>query len=229
MIQCVIIEDEKASQDTLIRKLNFFYPNINIKAVIDNAPEAITYLSENKIDLVFVDNHIKQGRGMDVINHFQEKKFKVIFSTAFSEYAIEALNKNASYYLLKPYSDSEFKTAINKCITSLKETSKSITIGSNKEIIAFKTILYLQSEGAYTIFHLENGKTIYTSKNIGYYEKKLPSKFFFRIHHSTIVNQLKIEKIHRGINTMAILKNGIQLKISTRKQKDFLIQFQDIN
>ena len=225
MIQCVIIEDEKASQDALIRKLNVFYPNINITAVIDNAPGAITYLSENKIDLVFVDNHIKQGRGMDVINHFKEKKFKIIFSTAFSEYAIEALNNNASYYLLKPYSDDEFKLAVQKCVLSDKDTIKSITIGSNKEIVFFKSILHLQSEGAYTIFHLEGGKTIYTSKNIGYYEKLLPSKYFFRIHHSSIVNQSKIKTINKGLNAYALLKNGTQLQISTRKLKEFLQYF----
>nr|WP_314866595.1 LytTR family DNA-binding domain-containing protein [uncultured Flavobacterium sp.] len=224
MIQCLIIEDEKASQDALIYKLKLHFPEISIQAVIDNAPNAISYLSEHKIDLVFVDNHIKQGRGMDVINHFKDRSFKVVFSTAFSGYAIEALNNNASYYLLKPYSDSEFITAVNKCIISPKETSKSIIIGSNKEIVLFKSILYLQSEGAYTIFHLEGGKTIYTSKNIGFYEKELPSKYFFRIHHSTIVNQSKIETIIKGKNTTVSLKNGTQLPISTRKLKNFITQ-----
>jgi two-component system LytT family response regulator len=224
MKQCLIIEDEKASQDMLINKIKTYFPQINIKAIIDNAPEAINYISKHKLDLVFVDNHIKRGRGMDVINHFQNRNFAVIFSTAFSEYAVEALNNNASYYLLKPYSDDEFITAVEKSLERYIDNSKSITIGSNKENIPYKSIVYLKSEGAYTIFYLEGGKTIYTSKNIGYYEKHLPVWCFFRIHHSTIVNTSKIMEIEKDKGVSVILKNGTSLNVSNRKLKKFIEQ-----
>lgn len=224
MKQCLIIEDEKASQDALIHKIKTHFPNINIKAIIDNVPEAISYISKHKIDLVFVDNHIKRGRGMDVINHFKNRNFAVIFSTAFSEYAIEALNNNASYYLLKPYSDDEFITAVEKTLEGYTDNSKSIIIGNNKENIPYQSIVYLRSEGAYTIFYLEGGKTIYTSKNIGYYEKHLPLWCFFRIHHSTIVNTSKIIEIEKDKGVSVILKNGTSLSVSNRKLKKFIEQ-----
>lgn len=224
MKQCLIIEDEKASQDMLINKIKTHFPQINIKAIIDNAPEAISYISKHKLDLVFVDNHIKRGRGMDVINHFQNRNFAVIFSTAFSEYAVEALNNNASYYLLKPYSDNEFITAVEKTLESYTDFSKSIVIGSNKESILYQSIVYMKSEGAYTIFYLEGGKTIYTSKNIGYYEKHIPSWCFFRIHHSTIVNTSKIIDIIKNKGVSVLLKNGTSLSVSNRKSKKFIEQ-----
>ena len=224
MKQCLIIEDEKASQDMLINKIKTHFPQINIKAIIDNAPEAISYISKHKLDLVFVDNHIKRGRGMDVINYFQNRNFAVIFSTAFSEYAVEALNNNASYYLLKPYSDNEFITAVEKTLESYTDFSKSIVIGSNKESILYQSIVYMKSEGAYTIFYLEGGKTIYTSKNIGYYEKHIPSWCFFRIHHSTIVNTSKIIDIIKNKGVSVLLKNGTSLSVSNRKSKKFIEQ-----
>lgn len=223
-IQCLIIEDEKASQDSLVKKLKKLFPRIHIQAIIDNAPDAISYLSNHKIDLVFVDNHIKRGKGMDVINNFKKRDFSVIFTTAFSEYAIEALNNGASYYLLKPYSDQELISAVTIFLDKYNDNSNSIIVGSGKEIIQLNSVLFLQSEGAYTIFYLEGGRNIFTSKNIGYYEKHLPSRVFFRIHHSTIVNISKIMEVQKDKNTAVILKNGTKLSVSARKVKRFIAQ-----
>ena len=223
MINCLIVEDEKASQVMLLEKIQKNFPEIAIKAIIDNVDETVQFLKKNKIDLIFLDNQIKGGSGLDILKHFENPNFSIIFCTAYSEYAVEALNNKATYYLLKPYSEKEFSIAVERFFQNYYANCNFIIIGNKREMIPHNDILYLESEGAYTFFYLINGKTIFTSKNIGYYQSKLPSKLFFRIHHSIIVNIEMIDQYKSGKNAQVILKEKkITLPISIRKLKEFL-------
>lgn len=226
MIHCILIEDEKASQEILLKKLSLFYPEIIIDAIIDAIDEAENYLKTKKVDLVFLDNCIKGGNGIDLIKKFPNRDFEVIFTTAFAEYAIDALNNKATYYLLKPYGDTEFVNAVETFLKDNVLKANKILLDSHNGAIHLDIILYLQSEGSYTTFFIEGGKKILTSKNIGYYEKKLPSNSFFRIHHSIIVNTEKIERVEVGKQNNLYLRNStIVLPISTRKVSSFLDKF----
>jgi two-component system LytT family response regulator len=226
MIHCILIEDEKASQEILIKKLSIFYPEIKIDAVIDNIDEAENYLKTKKVDLVFLDNCIKGGNGIDLIKKITDRDFEIIFTTAFAEFAIDALNNKATYYLLKPYSDTEFSSALEIFIKNNSLKTGKILIGSHVGSINFNTIQYLKSEGSYTTFFIEGGKKILTSKNIGYYEKKLPLNSFFRIHHSIVVNTDKIDRLEIGKKNSLYLKNSkVVLPISIRKVSSFLEKY----
>lgn len=226
MIHCILIEDEKASQEILIKKLSIFYPEIKIDAVIDNIDEAEIYLKTKKVDLVFLDNCIKGGNGIDLIKKFTNRDFEVIFTTAYAKFAVDALNNKATYYLLKPYGDKEFTNAIGAYLKENLLKINKILIDSHNGAVHLDIILYLQSEGSYTTFFIEGGKKILTSKNIGYYEKKLPTNNFFRIHHSIIVNTDKIEKVEIGKKNSLYLRNSkVVLPISIRKVSSFLDKF----
>jgi two-component system LytT family response regulator len=100
MIKCVIVEDELPAQALLADKLKRLFPEIAIMCMFDYMQEAVNYLSHNKVDLVFLDNRLKGGFGLDVIEQTGHLDFEVIFATAYSEYAVDALNKGAIFYLL---------------------------------------------------------------------------------------------------------------------------------
>lgn len=227
MIKTVIIEDERASQELLAMKLAVLFPEIQIKKVIDNVSEAVAYLSSEEVDLVFMDNQIKGGFSGDIFKQLSvELTFSVIYITAFSEYAVEALNRGASYYMLKPFSEDELKTAVRKVLNSYYENKNVIQItgsGSN-QFVNFNELVYIESQGTYSLFHITGGRTVVSSRNLGYYEAKLPSSVFFRIHHSVIVNMNFIASIMKGKNPKVILKtDGKQLDISQRKASAFYL------
>jgi two-component system LytT family response regulator len=219
MIKCVIVEDEPLAQALLADKLKRLFPEITIKCIIDNKQEAVTYLSHNKLDLVFLDNRLKGGFGLDVIEQTVHLGFEVIFATAHSEYAMDALNKGAIFYLLKPFSEKDFSTAIEKAIRKINEKKMLLSI-DNDTIVKLDDIMFIMSDGAYSVFTLLNKSTIMASKNLGYFDKRLPANSFFRIHHSIIVNIKHVIKVNNGRSPQLLLSDGVTyLSVSQRKAK----------
>ncbi len=227
MIKCVIVEDELPAQALLADKLKRLFPEIAIQCIIDNKQEAVNYLSHNKVDLVFLDNRLKGGFGLDVIEQTAHLGFEVIFATAYSEYAVDALNKGAIFYLLKPFSDTDFSEAVEKVIRKTNKKKKQLSVGvGNENIIKLDDIMYIESEGAYSVFTLVNKTTMMASKNLGYFENRLPTDTFFRIHHSFIVNIKHVVKVRNGPSPQLVLTDGVTcLPVSQRKAKAIFGQF----
>jgi two-component system LytT family response regulator len=226
MIRCLIVEDEVAGQELLLKKLKDHFPDLQVVQVIADFDVAIEYLKNNPVDLLFLDNMIRGGLGIDVIKQIPDLSAEVIFCTAYAEFAVEALNRNATYYLLKPYSDAELISAIEKAIQRIGQRTNTLKlIKTNPENILISDILFLRSKGAYCEFVLSDQRTILTSKNIGYYEKRLPIDQFYRIHHSYLIQLSKIESVTKGDQYQAKLKGyDTWLPISTRRASKFLEQ-----
>lgn len=220
MIKCIIVEDEIAGQLILKKKLQINFPEINVLCVVDNVNEAVLQIDNEKPDLVFMDVQIKGGTGFDVLERLEYLNFETIFITAYDNYAIEAINKNASYYLLKPLSNDEFIIGVEKILERIKQKnglpfilvpSKGIQIP-----LSLDDVYFLESSGAYTNINSETEKFV-SSRNLGYYEKTLPPKQFIRTHHSFLVNIHKVEKIIKGRSGTLIMKNGVEIPISQRR------------
>lgn len=225
MINCLIVEDEIAGQTILSKKINTFFPECNIVTIIDNKDEAIEFLKKNTVDLVFLDVQLKGGTGLDVLTHSANVSFETIFITAYKEYAIEALNNNASYYLLKPIHDAEFKKGMEVVLDRIKQKKTISTIlvpRKNSQIpINVKDILYFKSEGAYSHIRIKNDNFL-SSKNIGYYEQLLPKTMFIRTHHSYLVNNEQIIRLVKGRSGMLIMSNGDEIPVAQRRINDLL-------
>lgn len=223
-MDCIIIEDEKASQEILLIKLKKFFPDICVKAVIDDYEEAIAYLQKSQVDLVFLDNQVKGGTGVNLLSYFPKRSFQVIMVSAFPEYAVDALNQSVIFYLLKPFKDCDFRSAVEKGIEASQRSRPFLVVHAESDhLVFFDELLYVSASGTYTKFFLDHGKVIWASKNLGFFEEKLPEKYFFRIHHSYIINLNKVTKISRGKTTEVFLK-GISepLPVSQRRVKAFL-------
>ena len=226
MINCVIVEDEFAGQQMLTHKLKTLFPECEILAIIDNKVEAVKFLNSNKsIDLVFLDVQIKGGTGIDVLESIEEKNFEAIFVTAYDRYAIDALNASASYYLLKPIRDDEFKKGMSIVLSKINKSNTSNTIlipyKGSYNAIKFEDIIYFESDGAYTNV-VTKEERILSSKNLGYYEKSLPKDQFKRSHHSYIVNVKHLQLLIKSRTGTLRMINGIEIPISQRRMQEFM-------
>jgi two-component system LytT family response regulator len=228
MVRCIIVEDDKISQELLIKKLAVSYPECEVVELFENKIDAVHFLNNNTIDLVFLDVNLKEGSGMDVLEEVEKRTFETIFITAHDNFAISALNQNASYYILKPIIDSEFKKGMTLVIDKIRQSkSPSKILIPNKGVylpINLVDILYFESDGAYT-YVVTSEDRVLSSKNIGYYEKNLPVDLFKRPHHSYIVNIDKIHMFKKGRSGILIMQNDKEIPVSQRKMNDFLDYF----
>lgn len=209
----IAIDDEPIALE-VVKSLSSKVPFLQLKACFTNAFEALNYLQQEKIDLLFVDIKMPDISGIDWLKSVQQPPM-VIFTTAYSEHAVESFELDAVDYLLKPFSLARFLKAANKAneLYRLKNNSiipdtslQYIFIKSGYEQIkiAFDEILYLQSAGNYVYFMLAENK-ILSRLTMNEAEELLPVSKFTRIHRSYIVANNKItrlDKISAWINNI---------------------------
>jgi len=202
--QCLIVDDEPVAREILenhLRKVS----TVNIVASCKNAMEAFTFINSQKIDLIFLDINMPDISGLSFAKSIN-KNIKIIFTTAYREYAVDGFDLQAVDYLLKPISFERLLQAINKYLDENihinidtnreidSETSDFIFVRSDRKMIKidFSNINYIESLSDYIKIYLTD-KTIVTRETITSIEAKLPQKDFLRIHRSFIVSILKID------------------------------------
>jgi DNA-binding LytR/AlgR family response regulator len=212
-MRCLVVDDEPLAH----RIIKNYCENLSFLEIVKkchSAFEAINYLNENEVDLIFLDINMPTLKGLDFLRTLKNPPL-IIITTAYQEYAIEGYELNILDYLLKPFSFERFLTAVNKAVAQKKllETSKektdgqvtpvssshndlqeSIFIKGDKKIhqVQLDSILYLESIGSYVKIHLEN-ETIVSLDRLTNFESKLPKNLFLRIHRSYII---AIKKVH---------------------------------
>lgn len=219
-IRCIIIDDEPSSQNVLksfINKIDY----LDLKHVCNNALEALDYLKNNAIDLLFLDINMPHLSGVSFYRSLQNPP-KVIFTTAYSEYALEGFELEAMDYLLKPFSFERFVKAISKIKDIKDNTNNSIVIKSEKKLhqIKIEDILYLESLGDYIKVHLEtNFLVVYKTLKSMYNE--LPKSIFKQVHKSFIINKNKLEYIEGNV----LVINSTKIPLGQKYKKHFLESF----
>ena len=192
----MIVDDEELARSllkTYIAKVNF----LELVADFENPLDAIKVLKEKKIDLLLLDIQMPEIKGTDFAKMIPPGT-QVIFTTAYSEYALEGFELNAIDYLLKPITFERFLKAINKIKTDTNQetTEDSIVVKSGYDLhkIKFDSILYIESDSEYVIYHTPQGK-IMSNQSLSALEKKLPVQSFMRVHRSYIVNKAKVNAL----------------------------------
>ncbi|NDV96531.1 DNA-binding response regulator [Dysgonomonas sp. 521] len=203
-LKCVIIDDEPLAID-LLKSYVLKTPFLELAGAFDNALSAINTINENHVDVLFLDINMPQINGIE-FSKMVPASTRVIFTTAYDQYAVEGFRLNALDYLLKPINYPDFLQAANKALewfklTDAGQTSNSIFIksGYRMEKLYFDNILYIENQKDYVKFHLEDQKEPVSSlMSMQSLEEKLPSKIFMRVHRSFIVNLEKIKTIERN-------------------------------
>ncbi len=228
-MNCITIDDEPLAH----KVIKNYCENLSFLTIVKechSAFDAINYLNENKVDLIFLDINMPQLKGLDFLRSLSNPPL-IIITTAYQEYAMEGYELHILDYLLKPFSFERFLKAINKAQEQKKllesaqkgidsqslntpapltETSESIFIKGDKKIhqVALSSILYLESLGSYVKIHLEN-ETITSLDRLTNFENRLPNGKFLRVHRSFIVSLKKINTIEG--NRLRIAKVNIPI------------------
>jgi DNA-binding LytR/AlgR family response regulator len=206
MLTAIAIDDEPQALD-VVRLHAAKVPFLELKASFTNAFEAITYLQSNKVDLIFLDIKMPDISGIEFITCLSQVPM-VIFTTAYSQYAIKGFELNAIDYLLKPFSLVRFTKACNKALEHKQLRSKEpenhifIKTGYEEEKVWLADIYYVEAEGNYLTFVLKD-KRLLSRQTMTDVLKLLPAERFIRIHRSFIIAIDKIDKITRQEVTVA--------------------------
>ena len=227
MIRCIAVDDEPKALDVIsIHAAKA--PEIDLIATFTNPEQALTFLKENFVDLVFLDINMPGVSGLQFVERLQSKPY-IVFTTAYSEYAIDSYDFEAIDYLLKPIEFDRFYRAIGKVkkqiqLNSIQQDSllsKFIFIkdGYKQIKVCIDDILYIQSEGNYLNIVTDKEKVL-ARMNFQSLMEKLPRNFFFRVHNSFVVNFSHIQKIED--NHVFIQDTKIPIGI---KYKDIILNF----
>lgn len=247
MIQAILIDDEKRARLNLSLLLKEFCSEVNIVAECENLPEGVKAIRKNKPDLVFLDIEMPGHSGLELLDFFDENEidFKIIFTTAYQEYAIQAFKFSAVDYLLKPINPVELNEAIKRIIKEKKkldnysilkenlkqDTLKKIAVPSGNSLLFFETekIMYIKGEGAYSEVFCSDGSRQLVSRNLKNFEDILCSDSrFLRIHKSYIVNFNFVTAYNKSDGGSIELENKTQIPVSPDKSQTILDQIQII-
>ncbi len=227
MIQCIAIDDEPLA----LRQIGSYIektPFLELKESFESPLDAITYLQENKVDLMFVDINMPDLNGMDFVKSLENPP-KIIFTTAYSEYALEGFKVDALDYLLKPIDYATFLKASNKAKKWFDlQNSKPEQINSDDDFLFIKSeykilkvklneIKYIEGMREYVRIHLTNEKPIMTLLSMKAVEQQLPSNSFMRVHRSYIVNLKMITTIERN----RIVFDKVYIPVSEQHKEGF--------
>ncbi|EGC85875.1 LytR/AlgR family response regulator transcription factor [Prevotella denticola] len=205
-LNCIIIDDEPLAAELLAsyaRKTLF----LNLIGVFNSAVEGIKVIRENRVDLIFLDIQMPELSGLEFAK-ILPKETKIIFTTAFSQYAVDGYKANAVDYLMKPVSYDDFLAGANRALEWFRSVRQSENASDDRFIfvkseyklvkIMFDDILYIEGLKDYVKIYLTDGRDpVMSLMNMKKIEESLPKPEFMRIHRSYIVHMRKIEGIDR--------------------------------
>lgn len=230
-IQCLIIDDEQLARN-MLEAYAARIPDLEVVAKCKSAANALPYLIKNKIDLLFLDIQMPGMTGIDFLRQMQEPP-KVIFTTAYSDYALESYELKVVDYLLKPIGFDRFEKAVDNAKQVLSTEQKAqafddeqtfesrfllVKEGYNHHHVYLKDIRYIIAMREYVQYHCVDGK-IMELKSISAIETLLPFSYFIRIHRSYIVAKSEVSGQDRN---NLLLKNGELLPLGKTYKKHVL-------
>lgn len=229
MINCIAIDDEPLALE-IITNFCAKSPTLHLHKTFTDTSEAAKFLRKFPVDLLFLDIQMPDISGIDFYKRYGENKM-VIFTTAFSEYAVEGFNMNAVDYLLKPIEPQRFLQAANKAQEYFNYQHNT----ENKELqhlfvraeyslvkIPFTDILYIETLDDYIKIHLTGRKPILTKMNLKMVSEKLSNEFV-RVHRSYIVPLNRI----LSVRSKTIQLENIEIPIGTKFEEEFFSRYKN--
>lgn len=243
-MKTLIVEDKAYIRKGLLNLLQLIDSKVEVIGECESVKEAVVVANACKPDLIFLDINLIDGSAFDFLEQTEHLNFKIIFITAYEEYALKALKIGAVDYLLKPVDIKELEAALKK-VTNLPideqkqqiKTAKAVWGNDNSKLIlslhdSFQVIdlnelMYCETDKGYTSFYCSDGKKHLVSKTLKEFEKQLTAVNFVRPHQSFMVNLKFVDKYDKS-GTIH-LKNGKKIPVSTRKKDQFVTSFLNRN
>lgn len=245
-MKALIVDDEQASRETLANYLSKYCPEVEIGGEAASVQEALQALPKIEPELVFLDVEMPYGNAFDFLESVEEIDFDIIFVTAYSHYAVKALNFSASYYLLKPIDIDELIAAVEKVqenraardqhlhtrilIDNLKATTQQqqkvvLPVLNGFEVVLVKDIIRCQADSNFTQFHLLDGSQRLICRTLKFYDEILTELGFMRVHKSHLVNLQYVKGYRRGKGGSLSLEGDHEVEVAPSRKAEVLKQF----
>jgi len=240
MLKALIIDDELRARNSLFNLLKEHCPEITVADMAESVQAAVKLIEEHHPDILFLDIEMPDQNGFQLLQYFETLNFEVIFTTAYSEYAVKAFEVSAIDYLLKPLQISKIRQAVDKVVQrqgksvmgerlhTLKENLRvkhiqkiALPVTEGLQFIQVNDIIYLQAEGSYTHIITQTCK-ILISKKIKEFEYILNEDMrFFRVHRSYIINTQYVKKYIRHDGTYLKMENNDMIPVARERKQHF--------
>ncbi len=246
MIKAIAIDDEKHCLVTLEHHLKKT-EEIELLETIQDSTTAVDRIKELRPDIVFIDVEMPGMNGFEVLNQFETLPFKVVFTTAYNQYAVKALKMNALDYIEKPVSLEDIQEVVEKYKKNEMQLDKEqisqlyrFSQGKMQDTIALSVqdglifvkiddIMYVEGSGCYSYIYMSDKSKHLASKTIAIFEDVLlDNPLFFRTHKSYLVNIKYIKKYIRGEGGEIQMNDGKIIFVSRNKKQEFLNFFKKI-
>jgi two-component system, LytTR family, response regulator len=242
-IRTVLVEDEPDAMEHLEMLLTQYCENVDIAGKYTDVKSSLTGLTTIKPDLVVMDIRLPDGTAFDILNQLKTISFNVIFTTAYSEYAIKAFKISAIDYLLKPIDIDEMVQAINKAeqiiqketielrlqtlldnLSQKNNNDTKILLNANNvlHVLKLSEIIFCQSINRFTHFFLTDGREIATNSLIREYEEMLSEYGFFRTGRQFIINMSYVKAFDKTKGNVIMLANGYEIPVSVRRREQLI-------
>jgi two-component system LytT family response regulator len=239
----VVIDDEQDAVNFITSVITEYCPDLETVGKAHNVKDGIQLINDVKPDLVFLDVEMPNGTGFDLLSHFPEKNFDVIFITAFNHYAIRAIKFSAVDYILKPINISEFIESVNRVVQkhssnnilsritydallenlrTIHPTRLVIPTADGREYLNPETIIRIEADRSYSWFYINDKRKILVSKHLKEFQDILNDRNFFRPHNSHLINLDYVKKFVRQDGGYIVMFDGSQVPIS-RNRKDLFL------
>ncbi len=249
VLRTIIIDDEKHIRESMAEMLRMHCKNVKLVATSPGVKSGLEAINKHHPDLVLLDIKMKDGTGFDLLEQIDNISFKVIFITAYDQYAIKAFKFSALDYLLKPVNSDELKEAVDKAeeLSQQEINTKLNTLTGNrhtddqlKKKIILKTfdniylvkvceIIYAESDNRYSTIYLASGEKVVVSNVLKHYQEMLEEYGFYRVHKSFLINLEHIHRFEKADGGFVILSQGARVPVASRKREELLQLFDKIS
>jgi len=239
MIKALIVDDESHARQAIRSILEAKIPDVQIIAEAHSVATATEILRKQECQLIFLDIDLPDGNGFDILRQIDHKNYRVIFITAYQEYAIQAIRFSALDYILKPINPGDLISAVDKCLAeeagdefeekfqaflanfnnSLPEPKKIVLKTAERiHVINTENIIRCEADNVYTSFYLNTNSQILVSKSIKTYEELLTPLGFLRVHQSHLVNLNFISYFDKTDGGMLVMTDQSTVPVSLKKK-----------
>lgn len=232
ILKAVLIDDERDALFALRKLLEEFCEGVEVCGEATGALAGLKLIRQFDPHVVFLDVEMPGGNGFDLLDTLKQQPVNVVFTTAYEQYAINALRAGAVDYLLKPIDIGELRDAVKRVRARieregalLKSPTEEYKIKISQQggtfFVPCNDVLYVEGEGRYSTIYLADGRKYLVSKNLKEFEDELLRHRFFRIHKSFLVNCRYVTRITHSDGGFVELSNGKQIEISRRRKMEF--------
>jgi two-component system LytT family response regulator len=246
MIKAAVIDDEMMARETITEMINLYCPDVEIVGQAENVKNGVSLIQTTRPDVLLLDIQLTDGTGFDILKQLNHFTYKVIFITAYEDYALKAIKFSALDYVLKPVDPNDLIAAVEKAKESVEEKNNSVKLqallnninslpngmkkivlktANNVHLINLNDIIRCQSDKNYTHFHIRDHEVVVVSKTLKEFDDILSDLKFFRVHQSHLINMIHVKRYEKSDGGYVVMSDGSIVPVSFRKKDELMKQF----